>query len=93
MPYTQHRYGAKVLAIRDGMVGIYGVPKTPSWTTLNATSDVGATSVTVNGAVNWAVGDRIVIASSSFYGTETDEAVIAAVSGPNAGGNTGMWMW
>jgi hypothetical protein len=69
-----------VLAVRDGSVRLHGLPKQPTWTVLNATANVGDTSITVNGPVNWQVGDRIVIASSSFYATDVDEATITNVT-------------
>jgi hypothetical protein len=53
-------------AVRDGNAVFTGLPKTPAWTNLNATADVGATTITINGVANWAVGDRIVIASSRY---------------------------
>lgn len=67
-------YGAKVLAVREGAVRLHGQPKLPTWTLLNATADQGDSTVNVNGPVNWAVGDRVVVASSSFYATDVDEA-------------------
>ncbi|KXZ49223.1 hypothetical protein GPECTOR_22g814 [Gonium pectorale] len=72
-------YGAKALAVRQGVVTFFGQPKVPHYTTLNSTVDPGATSITVNGVVNWQVGDRIVIASSSFFANEVSEASITAV--------------
>jgi hypothetical protein len=69
----------QVLAVRDGSVRLHGLPKQPTWTVLNATANVGDTSITVNGPVNWQVGDRIVIASSSFYATDVDEATVTNV--------------
>uniref|UniRef100_A0A383WCP6 Fibrocystin-L n=1 Tax=Tetradesmus obliquus TaxID=3088 RepID=A0A383WCP6_TETOB len=73
-------YGGKVLAVRDGSVRLHGLPKQPTWTVLNATANVGDTSITVNGPINWQVGDRIVIASSSFYATDVDEATITNIT-------------
>ncbi len=48
-------YGAKSMAVRDGVVTMFGQPKTPLYTTLNATVNTGATSITVNGPTNWQV--------------------------------------
>lgn len=70
----------QVLAVREGHVRLHGQPKLPPWTLLNATADPGDTFVTINGPVNWAVGDRIVIASSSFYATDVDEVTITNVT-------------
>jgi hypothetical protein len=59
---------------------MHGQHKWPTWTKLNATADVGDSAVTVNGPVNWAVGDEIVVSSSSFYANETHEAQIASLA-------------
>ena len=48
-------YGAKSMAVRDGVVTMYGQPKTPLYTTLNATVNKDDTTITVNGATNWQV--------------------------------------
>jgi hypothetical protein len=45
-----------------------GQAKLPPYTQLGATAAPGDSSVSVVGAVNWAVGDVIAIASSSFIG-------------------------
>ncbi|KAG1667228.1 hypothetical protein FOA52_009793 [Chlamydomonas sp. UWO 241] len=74
------QYGAKVLAVRDGWAILHGMHKTPTFTQLNMTANVGDTSITINGLVNWVVGDKIAIASSSFFAFETDEAVIKSVT-------------
>lgn len=59
---------------------MHGQPKLPTWTLLNATADPGDNTITVNGPINWVAGDRIAIASSSFYGTEVDEATVVNVT-------------
>lgn len=73
-------YGARVLAVREGAVQLHGKPKLPTWTLLNATADQGDSTVNVNGPVNWAVADRIVVASSSYYATDVDEAGITNIT-------------
>lgn len=75
----------QVLAIREGQVRLYGQPKLPTWTLLNATADPGDMNITVNGPVNWVVGDRIAIASSSFYATDIDEGTITNITCMSAG--------
>ena len=44
--------------------------QTPTWTVLNATADIGTRTLVLNGLVNWVPGDRIVVASSSFFADE-----------------------
>ncbi|EFJ47175.1 hypothetical protein VOLCADRAFT_92352 [Volvox carteri f. nagariensis] len=73
------QYGAKALGVRTGIVSWYGQPKIPHYTKLSQTANPGDTSIVVNGAINWQVGDRIVIASSSFLPYEVDESTITAL--------------
>ena len=61
-------YGSKCLAVREGTVQMVGQPKLPTYTFLAATAAPGDKSITIAGEVNWAVGDVIAIASSSFIG-------------------------
>jgi len=72
----------QVLAIREGHVRLHGQPKLPPWTLLNATADPGDTAIFINGGpgFNWVIGDHIVIASSSFYATDVDEAIVTNVT-------------
>ena len=50
-------YGTKCIGLRDGLVQLYGQPKLPLYTVLNATADVGKTSITVVGQLtSWQVG-------------------------------------
>ncbi len=81
-PYSRELplYGAKTIAVRDGFVVMRGQPKTPTWTLMAQTADVGATSIRLQGPVNWAVGDVIAIASSSLFANETDSASITSVA-------------
>eukprot|EP00878_Enallax_costatus_P024164 GHUV01025763.1.p1 GENE.GHUV01025763.1~~GHUV01025763.1.p1 ORF type:complete len:516 (+),score=80.92 GHUV01025763.1:1100-2647(+) len=74
-------FGAKVLANLDGTIQLFGAPTAvPSWTQLNATADIGATSIVVNGMVNWQAGNTIAIASSSFDAREVDTATITSIT-------------
>lgn len=75
----------QVLAVREGTVRLHGQPKLPTWTLLNSTADQGDTTINVNGPINWVVGDRIAIASSSFYATDVDEATVTNVTCVTAG--------
>ncbi|GIL42086.1 hypothetical protein Vafri_130 [Volvox africanus] len=75
----RYLYGSKVLAVRNGRVHMSGSPRAPSYTTLNATAGPGDTALLVNGPLNWQVGDRIVLFSSSFMADEVDEAVVQKI--------------
>jgi hypothetical protein len=73
-------YGAKTIALRDGYVIMNGQPKIPTWTQLAATSNVGENTLRLQGATNWLAGDLVVVASSSYFANETDEARITAAT-------------
>ncbi|KXZ43941.1 hypothetical protein GPECTOR_77g37 [Gonium pectorale] len=72
-------YGAKAIAIRNGVVTFHGQHKVPHYTVLNQTANQGETAIVLNGQVNWQVGDRIVVAPSGFHPDHVDEATITAV--------------
>lgn len=64
-------YGNKVIAVRFGTLDLHGVKRTPTWTTLDTTVQPGSAQITLREAVDWKVGEEIVIAPTSF---EVDEA-------------------
>ena len=73
--------GAKVLgAMHGGRVQLYGEQRT-SWTTLGATAAAGATQISLKEPAAWRVGERIVIASTSFEPNEAEERTITAING------------
>ncbi len=73
--------GAKVLgAMHGGRLQLYGEQRT-SWTSLGAPAAAGATQITLKESPAWRVGERIVIASTSFEPNEAEERTIAAISG------------
>lgn len=75
--------GTKVLAIgQDGTLSLHGAARAKtSWVQLNAHAAVGATSITVDRATGWTVGDQIVIAASGWDPQEAERVTIAAVNG------------
>ena len=77
-------YGAKTMAVRDGLISLHGKKKVPTWTTVEEDANIGDTSITVNHEVNWEVGDRIVISSTgdrASFATENEERVITSIDG------------
>jgi hypothetical protein len=73
-------YGNKVIGIRNGILDMHGIKRTPTWTELETTADVGAISIKLKEPVDWKVGETIVIAATSFYHREAEERVITAVN-------------
>lgn len=77
-------YGNKVIGVRYGTLDIHGVPRQPTWTHLETTVSPGDTTITLNTPVDWQVGEEIIIATTSFKSTETEQRTITAVAGTTA---------
>jgi G8 domain/Right handed beta helix region len=75
------KMGTKFLGAMDGGQLLLHGENRLSWTRLTATAERGATSLTLDGNVDWRAGDRIVIASSSLDSTQAETRVLTAVSG------------
>uniref|UniRef100_A0A3Q2Z1Q4 PKHD1 like 1, tandem duplicate 1 n=1 Tax=Hippocampus comes TaxID=109280 RepID=A0A3Q2Z1Q4_HIPCM len=68
-------YGAKTLAIREGILDLH------VWTHLAQTVDVNSSTLTLMKAVTWEAGDEIVIASTGHHSQRENEVkIIASVS-------------
>ncbi|MEM6321270.1 MAG: G8 domain-containing protein [Bacteroidota bacterium] len=66
-------------AMAGGTVEIHGQPQI-SWTNLRVTAPKGATSISLQQPVNWRVGDKLVLTSSSQNWQEVDEVTIKRIS-------------
>ncbi|XP_068189914.1 fibrocystin-L-like [Antennarius striatus] len=75
-------YGAKTLAVREGVLDLHGIPVPVTWTYLAQTAPQGSTTITLMKEVTWKAGDEIVIAStgSRHSQKENEKMTIAAVS-------------
>lgn len=72
-------YGQKVIGVRYGTLEMHGVPRTPTWTQMSASSSAGATQIQLKESVDWQVGEYIVIASSDFEGRNAEKRQITSV--------------
>jgi hypothetical protein len=77
----QPMFGNKGIGCLNCKLSIYGQPRTKTWTTLAATVNIGDTTLTLSEAVDWQVGEQIVIASTSFDHYESERKTISAISG------------
>ena len=77
-------YGNKVIGLRDGILEMHGVERVPAWTSMEKTSMPGDTTITLNTAVDWKVGEQIAIASTSYKGADADKRFIAAIDRTDA---------
>ncbi|XP_045717230.1 fibrocystin-L [Phyllostomus hastatus] len=75
-------YGAKTLAVREGVLDLHGLPVPVVWTLLAHTARAGERTLTVQEAVTWKPGDQIVIASTGHRHSqrENEKRTIASVS-------------
>jgi G8 domain len=72
--------GTKMLgAMHGARISIYGERRV-SWTQLDATASVGATQIVLKEAVDWRVGEKIVIASTALDPDQAEERQIVSVS-------------
>jgi len=69
-------YGNKVLALDRGSLDMHGAPRTPTWTQMYETSNAGSKQITLKEAVDWKVGEYIVIASTTFSGRDAEKRQI-----------------
>ncbi|XP_071488092.1 fibrocystin-L-like [Diadema antillarum] len=78
-------FGAKTFAVRNGTVDMHGIPTPITWTYLAETVNAGDTELTLMDAVNWRVGDHIVLASTGtrHKQRENEEVEITDVSNDN----------
>lgn len=73
--------GSKLIGVMpNGRLELHGTVK-KSWTQINATANVGATTITLKETVNWSVGDQIVIASTDFDPHQAEKRTITAING------------
>ncbi|KAI6655737.1 Fibrocystin-L-like [Oopsacas minuta] len=74
-------YGAKVLAIRQGGLDMHGIRRNRTWTRLNETAHISQDYLELQDLVDWKIGDTIVIAPTGKDSNETEERLIANVTG------------
>ncbi|KAL3885610.1 hypothetical protein ACJMK2_025660 [Sinanodonta woodiana] len=71
--------GSKAIGV-FGHLDLHGKNVSHTWTKLNMTANVGDTQIKVQDAVNWKVGDSILIAPTSYNAWETEKFQITAIS-------------
>jgi hypothetical protein len=70
--------GNKVISV-VGLVSMYGAGPVTQMTRLLAPAVVGATSISVDPATDWAVGDRIFLAATSFNHESGEYVTVSAI--------------
>ncbi|MGH2808997.1 MAG: G8 domain-containing protein [Actinomycetota bacterium] len=72
--------GTKVLGVMGGTLEFHG-RRIAGWTRLASTADAGARRITIEKPLKWRVGDRIAIASSSYWRSHDEERTITTIDG------------
>ena len=79
VPLTAPAVGSKAIA-SFGQLILHGSPPMRTWTYLDSTVNPQDRSLTVSDSVDWKVGDKIVITSTSYEPLEAETFQIAAIS-------------
>jgi len=58
--------------VRQGRLDLHGHPSSVTWTRLSQTAWANATSLALQQSVDWATGDRLVLAPTGRNGNETE---------------------
>lgn len=77
----QPMFGNKGIGCMECKFSMYGIPRTPTWTTIATTISPGSSSFTVSEDVDWKAGEEIVVASTSFFHYEAEKKKITNVNG------------
>ena len=60
-------FGSKVLGVRTGKLDLHGCRKEHTWTVLESTVEAGSDRISLKHAVDWNVGEEIVIATTGGH--------------------------
>ncbi|XP_021354106.1 fibrocystin-L-like [Mizuhopecten yessoensis] len=76
-------YGTKTLAVREGTLDLHGIPTPITWTMLAETANAGTHVIKLKLAVNWNVGDEIIIATTGDFKSQSqnEQKTITAIAG------------
>ncbi|XP_074660960.1 fibrocystin-L-like [Tubulanus polymorphus] len=80
-PEFSNFVGAKAIGVFGGL-DMHGKPRNVTWTRLSSTVAAGSTAITVDKPVDWTVGDRIIVTSTSKTPRDTEVRTIVSVD-PN----------
>ena len=77
-------YGSKMLAVYEtGIWEVHGKGRNIMWTKTASTIHKGDSSFTTIDAVDWKVGDKIIICTTDYDQKQTEERTVVSVQGTN----------
>lgn len=74
-------YGNKVIGVRFGTIDMHGIQRDVVWTWLAATANPGDDQITLAEETDWAIGEEIVIAGTSFKNDDHETRFIVDIVG------------
>ncbi|CAF0710276.1 unnamed protein product [Brachionus calyciflorus] len=81
LPNQIDSIGGKAIGVYGGL-DIHGRPRQPAWTTLELTAPKGSNIINLRDPVDWDIGEKIVITTTSYIINQTEVFTIASKS-PN----------
>ena len=80
MMHAPHPMGGKaIVAMHGASISMYGETNNSKYVRLGADFEAGEDKMILSDAVDWAVGDRVVVSSTSFYQDRAEEFEIVAI--------------
>ncbi len=73
--------GEGPIAVQGGTLDLHGQVPTHTWTRLASTAVVGSTTLSLQEAPGWGVGDQVVIAATGLDADQAEVRTVTAVSG------------
>jgi hypothetical protein len=74
-------FGSKGIGCFECDFSMHGKTRSKTWTTISASIAVDDTQLTLSEDVDWVQGETIAVASTSFDHTESEDRVIATITG------------
>jgi hypothetical protein len=82
LPNNGGSLGPKVIGVLGGL-DLHGLPRNVSWTRLGATALSGQNIIILSEAVDWVVGDEIILTTTDTSMSHTEQHTIASISSNN----------
>lgn len=79
LPNGLDQIGGKGIGVYGGL-DLHGQPRNISWTTLNQTAYAGSNTIKLAQAIDWKIGEQILVSTTSFVANQTEILTIANVS-------------
>ncbi len=84
--------GTRGLMVHGGVLDLHSVAPSPTWTRLNESSEVGATTLTLEEEIDWKSEDQVVVAPTNFFDVDkrTELGSVSTSEGTSLSLNAGL---